>query len=973
MLKYEIQLTDKEIKREEIKKEDLSEKYLAPNLSFVSGVTSPLYHLEKYNLIQTSNPLTHTPDTLLPIKTENVNRQGYVVIQGKSYPIESGTTYDYKINKDINYRYLALNGKYFYLRTDKFTITDWLQKNDEGVVFEGNKEVSSSAGATEAQIDTIAWIEDGYVTIDGVTYKYNNDLGGLTLYDDTIKLEASAVTKCNGMEFVYYPTRSKQVTKFVITKNEEINEPFDSVSYITRAYYINYKNHYISVIINQENYFVCEVPNYLLNNSAEGVTQINVQTEVENGETAQITEVKNVSGDTFDILYDLYCFVTIDGERYIVNHELMNANEGKEIAIYLTNPSYNIIGLDTVRFVDSSGDRMYHDILTDDKGKYIIFNGEKYVVKANICDRVKIGDEEYFIDYINGKEENKDCLVRFGDNRVPMKIVGNDSKLKLQQYGLVISGTSEATSMSYDIISYSGITIDDVSYLVNVYSDATNEDKSEVVYIDRPNEYVFTVKEIIGSSMLLCEPRFSYTDFSEEEMGELARTICNNVILNQTELTLYSKNKIFGDREITDKLAFEVTSTPSSSDDYFNLFDNLTLYTRNGYIHIPIALSSQQGGNPLLDNIVERDFFEYEKNKAINPIIDMEKDVYYPKTMTGKYSGSSTVFSDIEEIRVNLHFRTRDSESWKVNEDYNDVSKPNGWFVTDYSPYNRSSDKDKLMETSDLMGLLYFTNNDVFYQKSKISKSFLRFSFYDSTNQQNQNLLATSTVFMDEHRMFKTYVDNSRKNINVYKRVNGNGTTLSKISVDTEWYGSSKSVSSSPEYDDNHRIGSEFIIKSKYETDTSSEGYYIYMHKEYSEGLKPKQIFMKIEFNHAGVGRTIPFIIPMKWEVGENDNIFKYPKEKMTLRDNNFKNGVKLEDSYAQMYIPLYAVYDFKNQQYAYVFDSRYVDIKLVNGKKTVMLNLFEIKYSNGTNEDNYVAKIDFDKNQFEEVTLTCT
>jgi hypothetical protein len=45
MLKYEIQLTDNEIKLEEMTKQDWREKYLSPNLSFVSGVTSQSYHL----------------------------------------------------------------------------------------------------------------------------------------------------------------------------------------------------------------------------------------------------------------------------------------------------------------------------------------------------------------------------------------------------------------------------------------------------------------------------------------------------------------------------------------------------------------------------------------------------------------------------------------------------------------------------------------------------------------------------------------------------------------------------------------------------------------------------------------------------------------------------------------------------------------------------------------------------------------
>ena len=109
----------------------------------------------------------------------------------------------------------------------------------------------------------------------------------------------------------------------------------------------------------------------------------------------------------------------------------------------------------------------------------------------------------------------------------------------------------------------------------------------------------------------------------------------------------------------------------------------------------------------------------------------MEKDIYYPKYINsdnGVYNGSYTDFNPISEIRVNLHFRTRNLDTWKIDESSN-------WFITDYYPYKDiilNQDKKELktlMEASDLVGLLGFTNNDVYYQKSKIGKSFLRFSY----------------------------------------------------------------------------------------------------------------------------------------------------------------------------------------------------------------------------------------------------
>jgi hypothetical protein len=278
-----------------------------------------------------------------------------------------------------------------------------------------------------------------------------------------------------------------------------------------------------------------------------------------------------------------------------------------------------------------------------------------------------------------------------------------------------------------------------------------------------------------------------------------------------------------------------------------------------------------------------------------------------------------------------------------------------------------------------LVGLLNFTNDDVFFQKSKIAKSFLRLSYYDSTNPQTQSLLATSTVFMDEHKLFKTFIDNSRKNVGDYGLITGvtytvgsdgrynmediaRGSTIRKISVSSEYLGERKdnrdkylknnnpySVFNGVIIDDDHRVGSEFIINNKIETDTSSEGYYLYIFRDYSENLHPKPIYMKVEFNHAGIGHTIPFLIPMEWETPEegSENGKRVPRRALTLVQNDrelLTQGIRLEDVYMQAYIPLYAVYDFKNKEYAYVFDSRYATQDRNN---VLILNMFELKVMN--------------------------
>ena len=151
---------------------------------------------------------------------------------------------------------------------------------------------------------------------------------------------------------------------------------------------------------------------------------------------------------------------------------------------------------------------------------------------------------------------------------------------------------------------------------------------------------------------------------------------------------------------------------------------------------------------------------------------------------------------------------------------------------------------------------------------------------------------------------------------------------------------------------DEHRLSSRLTIKSKYATDTSSEGYYLYIFREYPENLRPKPIYMKVEFNHAGVGHQIPFIIPMRWESESDDSSKKIPISSLSLSSSAdteyLKEGYPLSYVAAQSYIPLYAVYDFLNKEYAYVFDDRYVK-ETEDGD--IHLNLFELKVKDETNE----------------------
>ena len=57
MLKYEIKLGNGDLKMDEMV---WREKYLSPNLSYITGVTDTSYHLENFTRMSASNNITIT-------------------------------------------------------------------------------------------------------------------------------------------------------------------------------------------------------------------------------------------------------------------------------------------------------------------------------------------------------------------------------------------------------------------------------------------------------------------------------------------------------------------------------------------------------------------------------------------------------------------------------------------------------------------------------------------------------------------------------------------------------------------------------------------------------------------------------------------------------------------------------------------------------------------------------------------------
>ena len=1007
MLTYSIKLDDNNLKRGKL---DWGEKFVSPDLSFVSGVTSQHYHIDADDYISASIGVD-TNFSRLKVSCQNVTRNGYIVIKDKEYKIKhrkksvaSGGTFDY----------VDIGGTYYYITGNTITVKNWLQEQwykvgDEYKVniIEKDTIVEVTANAEVVRLDTIVWIEDETVTIDGNTYlfdphdvsEFSNSPGGIKYYETGRSLRPEEITNCSSITFNHFDNVSdyKYVTKFVLRKTEDETYEYDRLSYCTYFYYVFYREVYHPVK-KVDNGYVCEL--------SQGSTTPVLFREEGVTPPARISQLKN---------YDAY--VTIDGVDIDVQYMIQNANGGDEVAIYLSDDTHNIDVGDKLMFAYTDGLENTFPVYTINGNEFVMYENVKYMVESAISDTVSINGVEYDIEYPDGKYDGKDALVAIDDELIPMQVV--NGKAQLKRYGLIVSGnpsTSAVTEAFYNIVTYDGVRIEDNVYRVIGSSD----NRSKYVIINKPFAMEFNIVSVEGSSLLICEPSLNPLEYDTAFIDSMSSIFCDTFIQRPEHVKIYSKNRAFGTRIITPEIGF-VNNTDSSST-YDDILEKLVLFTNDGYIQIKLPLEINVANNAMQEEVVTRDFYEAEKEKAINAIVDMEKDVYTPMYMNGRYMGSGTDFHPVTDIEINLHFRTRNLTNWKINDgDTNaEISGvTDNWFCTDLFPYkqmleNVPSADTKIMNSSDLMSLLFFDNDDIFYQRDSVGKSFLRFSYYDSPDPNTQSLLCTSTVFMDEHALYKKYLDNSRRNVKDYgviqeqrfktsiaadgteyvvipqEIIDVSGDVINRISVSTEVLKDThmakrkeyapNDVDIDEIYNDTRRISSKFKITNKYNTDTSSEGFYLYMFREYSENLHPKPIYMKVEFNHAGIGKTIPFIVPMHWSGGtETDNEY-VPERKLTLKDDleELKKGYPLSYIYAQTYIPLYAVYDYKHKAYAYVFDDRYIDRDVLTTENKIRLNLFEIKIRNEStatvnarsqvrNNNVERANININTNQFDE------
>lgn len=326
----------------------------------------------------------------------------------------------------------------------------------------------------------------------------------------------------------------------------------------------------------------------------------------------------------------------------------------------------------------------------------------------------------------------------------------------------------------------------------------------------------------------------------------------------------------------------------------------ITLNKNYGYWELPIAFGNNIDNESLGTDELQRESLIEEKiSESIPPVIDMERIKFSPiVNRTSSGSASSLI--------INMHFRKRaimkDDNGDNMYDENGNIIFKDGWYIDD-----EDSGWFESGICSDLVGYLDFTDNDIFYQKSKVKKSFLRLSFYDSNDPLTQSLLYYSTIFLDSGELYGKYV-------------------RQKDAIDNFEINWDYAVGLCPSNEISARVDTQLVITNEYDRTKSAEGFNIYLFAEDMNVNSSSTIYMKAEFNHAGNGKTLPLVL--------------------IKTDEELKNGILLDDYLSRLYIKINL--DYINNNYHYYFDEDDISMDSNN----IILTLYEPKLNTENGEN---------------------
>ena len=964
---------------------------VSPDLSNISGRTSYYNSILNGELIKVVNN-DNKFENVCKINSENVKVQGKILLEVE-LPIKTiEKEFEIGFTKEltsVTKRYVEYKGVYSYEYNNSFLVDGkiYLVNNDD----------------TSLIIDTFEYIEDGKIVIDGKEYivDFNDYFYWLRIKGDDEEISEEnkpkvyeskyAIPLSGGdlindsvtyIDIVDFDTdKWKRETKFNIWKSENDELVIEDALFGAYEHTIDY---------NGEIYTLSDLFDGNNNYLGYGVW-VNDKAYCIN---SAIKEPE--SGEATTYIVDDYLLgsaLVIDGEYYEIENTLISPKNGSELALFITkSEKISLRDGDTIIAKSNGPIKSLLDVYEPSgETPYVIYIDKRYEVKEGLykyvtlsgvdCRLIDEGYNEEISAYTAYAFVGTDKMYfKYNDdgkaiplNKIYYPIYEGD-ELKKVEYGEIREG--------YNVESKSGVTIGDRVYRVyeekiervTLSGDSVTEDESEsyelthkYVEISEDVEYSFIVTGKNGSKTYLCYPSIDEANvFDYDDAAATRKYISDLVVRNKDNFTFYVRNDVFGESEINPETYLydaAISEKPFTTSEKLNI----SLYKINAYVNVKFPIVNRIANDILREDIISHEYTSAIKSNSLTSIVDMEKDVYYPTRYVVKSDegGEHKNYDPIRCVRFNLHFRTRDLNTWKVMEDYvEDENSKTNWFVTDYEYYKEvmeeyeespESKKNKfcLQNVSDLIGFMNFTTSEAKNRAKKIGKSFLRLSFYSTPNPKTQVLLGTSTIFMDDALLCKKVISlqksaNAGDFVETQKYASTASSTVyttDHVTADSEYQ--SPFLANFPKSED-LRLSSRFNVYDKHISDTSSEGFYFYMYREYADNMRPKTIYLKVDFNHAGIGKTIPFMMPRKFD---NNNAFGTPlyihKDLETL-----KQGFTLMDIYKQIYIPINVIFDNKTNKYVYYLPESLRENEELKVDNDIMeFNLFEIKFKDESQE----------------------
>lgn len=935
---------------------DFSDFYVSPDLRFISGVTPYVTGLVDGEKIAVRTKYTDKNVQVLTASVEKVRRQGRVLVK-KDLEVKTITkilslpvNYDYKENKyyyvknneritngfdvekeyvteEVTQKYVEQDGEISYLFT-KDGVNGFLVDN-VFYDYNGTDDIIS--------INKQYWIEDGHVIIDGVSCLV--DMSLLKINDSTYSTPIIRLNKTQlpirvnepigevgtliGV-YDYEPEKWEYVYKFVIYKTDDNVLNIESVSCGGYGHYIRYGD---------ETYYLDDIYRQIFDEEGlENKEYIGYGVDINGNFYSGLTNYGN------DELFSQHRDISSDGGSVFVEEaqelceiydSLKAQSSGRFLLVFLEDNTPIVGTTIMVRSNEPVDFRLYLD--EDDNGnEYVDYLGVRYYSKQNMFDTITVADKEYRLIY---NDEKTEARIETDESSMEFETVSGNASTTYKIYTKEGENSKNQPIIAfkneeYTISECNGISINGIEYKVieETYTDSEGNDYVyKYINMRGDVEYALSILDTNGSSMAVCEPILEEGKYNVFEEDAILRDLCTDISINYQKYNFIIPNDIFGEKSIAvENYLLESMDTwkPFAISGKDVLGSSVQLMTIEDYLSLKVPFVTNTANNINREKILTYDFVNQVKGEYINSIVDMEKDVYSP------YISKNNDLIRADEIRFNFHFRNRSLDNWKIIED-------EGWFVTDYDFYKNS--QADLQNVSDLLGFVNFTNGEVKNMAKKIGKTFIRLSYYSTPNPATQVLLATSVIHLDEAALAKKMTDYNKTKKFVFKDVKTDADNLSSVTVNTEAISGNGDL-----FDDKHRLSSRVIVNDKYTVKTTSEGYYLYLFKEYSNRMRTSTIYLKVDFCHAGIGKTIPMILPRNIN-GENVSLLRLSnasdKEKLL-------EGITIKDIYKQTFIPVNIVFDGNLNKYVYYLPS------YMNSTEDgiIEFNLFEPKFKDESN-----------------------